>query len=408
MAADSIRIHSASWVVPVSSAPIRNGGVAVADGTLLAVGETARLRQQYPKATVTEHRQAALTPALINAHTHLELSHLTALTESPLDTTFTGWIDRLLHLRGHLGATGEQAEQAARRTAEHQYHTGVSVLADIGNTTINRSLAAAFPGRLLPFTEYLGLAERTLTKNEQRLAQENDATLCSAHAPYSTHPHLLCRLKERARALGHIFPIHTAEPASEGEMIREGRGEMVEFIRQRGFWDDSFVPRGNGGTIHYFHGLGLLDSKTLCIHAIHVTGEEIQIMAGEGVKVCLCSGSNQFLRTGTPPVRAYLDHGILPALGTDSLASNPHLSLWREMRILIEAHPTVKASEIFRMATLGGAEALGLERYLGTLTAGKEADLLVMPLPADVEHEEQVYRFLTENGGQVEPDRIPK
>jgi cytosine/adenosine deaminase-related metal-dependent hydrolase len=247
-----------------------------------------------------------------------------------------------------------------------------------------------------------------LAKNEQRLARENNDALCSAHAPYSTHPSLLRRLKERARTLGHIFPIHAAELAAEGEMIREGGGEMVEFIRQRGFWDGSFIPRGSGGTIHYFRDLDLLDSQTLCIHAIHVADEEIRIMAGEGVKVCLCPGSNQFLRTGTAPVRAYLDHGILPALGTDSLASNPQLSLWREMRLLAEAHPAVSAAEIFRMATLGGAEALGTERCLGTLAAGKEADLLVVPLRTGATNEEQLYRFLTAAGDQVEPDRIPK
>ncbi|WP_310598866.1 amidohydrolase family protein [Desulfobulbus sp.] len=406
MAPDLIRIHSAAWVVPVEGAPIENGAVAVKNGILLAVGETARLGRQYPGATVSEHRRMALTPALINAHIHLELSHLAALAASPLDTTFTGWINRLLQLRDRLGATGELAEQAARCVAENQYRSGTGVLADIGNTAIGRSLAAFFPGRLLPFVEYLGLAERGLAKNMQRLDGEDDATLCSGHAPYSTHPRLLRRLKERARALGQVFPIHTAEPAAEGEMIREGRGEMVEFIRQRGFWDGSFVPRGSGGTIHYFRDLGLLDSRTLCIHAIHVADEEVRIMAGEGVKVCLCPGSNQFLRTGTPPVRTYLDHGMLPALGTDSAASNPRLSLWREMRLLAMAHPAVQAAEIFRMATLGGAQALGMDRHLGTLAAGKKADLLAVPLPEDVESEEQLYRYLVENGEQAELDRI--
>ena len=403
---DSIRIHSAAWIVPVGSAAIKNGAVVVAGGTILAVGELPRVQQQYPQVPVTEHGQAVLTPALVNAHIHLELSHLTALADAPLDTTFTGWISRLLQLRDRLGATGEEVEQAARRTAEQQYRAGVGVLADIGNTAMGRTLSATFPGRLLPFVEYLGLAERTLAKNEQRLEREDDSAFCSGHAPYSTHPRLLRRLKERARALGHIFPIHTAEPAAEGEMIREGKGEMVEFIRQRDFWDNSFVPRGSGGTIHYFRDLDLLDSRTLCIHAIHVSAEEIRMMAGEGVKVCLCPGSNQFLRTGTAPVRAYLDHGMLPALGTDSLASNPQLSLWREMRLLAEAQPTVAAAEIFRMATLGGAAALGMENRLGTLAAGKEADLLAVPLPMEMKNDEQVYRFLVAGGSRTEPERI--
>jgi len=245
-----------------------------------------------------------------------------------------------------------------------------------------------------------------LEKNLHRLDQEHEANLCSGHAPYSTHPRLLRRLKDRATALGHVFPLHTAEPAAEGEMIRQGRGELVDFVRQRGFWDDSFRPRGTGGSIHYLRDLGLLDSRTLCVHAIHVAEEEIRIMAGEGVKVCLCPGSNQFLGTGKAPVRAYLDHGLLPALGTDSLASNPELSIWREMRLLAEGHPMVAPREIVRMATRGGAEALGLEHRLGALEPGRAADLLVVILPGDVENEEQVYRFLVHHGGLLAPERI--
>ncbi|MCI5119366.1 MAG: hypothetical protein D3913_15810, partial [Candidatus Electrothrix sp. LOE1_4_5] len=78
------------------------------------------------------------------------------------------------------------------------------------------------------------------------------------------------------------------------------------------------------------------------------------------------------------PVEKYLNKGILPALGTDSLTSNPELSLWREMRLLAEDHPAVKPRDILRMATLGGAEALGLDRQLGSLEAGKAAALLAV------------------------------
>ena len=406
MGADSIRIHSASWIVPVNRSPIKGGGVALSQGKILAVGELDRLRQQYPQASVVDHPHSVLTPALINAHIHLELSHLVDLASVPLDTTFTGWITRLLQLRDTFGAIGEQAERAAQQVAGQQYRSGVSVLADVGNTSIGCNLAASFPGTLFPYREYLGLAEHTLAKNVQRLNQESSAAFCSGHAPYSTHPRLLRQLKDRAKALGHVWPIHTAEPAAEGEMIRQGRGELVDFVRQRGFWDDSFIPRGSGGSIHYLRDLGILDNRTLCIHAIHVSDEEIQIIAGEGVKVCLCPGSNQFLGTGKAPARTYLDHGILPSLGTDSLASNPELSLWREMRIMVEAHSAVAPEEIFRMATLGGAQALGLEYRLGSLEPGKDADLLAVPAAGNQDNVDQVYRFLVQSDGLQEPVRI--
>lgn len=420
MTAAPLRIHAAPWVVPVCGPIIADGGVAVSTGTIVGVGGLAELQQRYPQAEVRRHPGAALTPALINGHIHLELSHLAELAARPLNEngsdngsdgltgSFTGWISRLLQLRDALGADTPPAELAAMQVAAQQYRDGVSVLADIGNTLIGHHLAETFPGTILAFKEYLGLAEFTLAKNSARLQQEPDQALCSGHAPYSTHARLLQQLKARAAALGQVFPIHAAEPPAEMEMIRHGRGEMVDFIRRRGFWDDSFVPLAGetGGSISYLHQLGLLDPLTLCIHAIHVSPEEIRILAGQGSKVCLCPGSNQFLNTGLAPVQAYLDHGILPALGTDSLASNPELSLWREMQLLATAHPTVEHAEIFAMATRGGAEALGLDNRLGTLEAAKDADLLLVPVPPQTTTAGQVYAHMVTRGSALAPSRL--
>ncbi|MCI5116267.1 MAG: hypothetical protein D3912_15925, partial [Candidatus Electrothrix sp. AX1] len=132
------------------------------------------------------------------------------------------------------------------------------------------------------------------------------------------------------------------------------------------------------GSGSYLHQHDLLDSKTLCVHCIHVTDMEIDLLRQSKAKVCLCPGSNRYLGVGIAPVEKYLNKGILPALGTDSLTSNPELSLWREMRLLAEDHPAVKPRDILRMATLGGAEALGLDRQLGSLEAGKAAALLAV------------------------------
>jgi len=408
MTAEPLRIHAAPWVVPVCGPIIANGGVAVRNGMIVAVDLLPRLQQRYPLASVVNHPAAALTPALVNSHVHLELSHLAILAATPFAGSFTDWITRLLQLRDTLGAAGEPAEQAALRVAGQLYASGVSVLADIGNTLIGSNLADTFPGTLFPFKEYLGLAERTLAKNFTRLQAEPDHALCSGHAPYSTHARLLQQLKSRAATLGHIFPIHTAEPVAENEMIRHCRGEMVEFVKARGFWDDSFQPltNGSGGSIRYLHQLGLLDARTLCIHAIHVDREEIRILAGQGAKVCLCPGSNQYLGTGKAPVAQYLEHGILPALGTDSLASNPELSIWREMQLLAAAHIEVDPALVFTMATRGGAEALGVGDRLGTLEPGKEADLLRIPIPMHKTTPAQVCNHLVTTGSALAAQRL--
>lgn len=375
-------LHSAAWVVPVSAAPIAGGAVAVSAGIIQDVGPLDLLQNRYPGAALTEHGDMALTPALINAHTHLELSHLGELAAEPHEGGFTAWVGWLIELRARLGAVGKAVEEAAAVTCLQQYTDGVSVLVDIGNTDVALALTSIFPGRLLAFHEYLGMTEHSLAKNRERLMLEPETRLCSGHAPYSSHPALLSALKKRAKRLGQVFPIHTAEPLAELEMLRHGRGEMVDFIHNRTGADIAFQAAigPEEGSIHYLYRHGLLDAQTLCIHAIHVSDEEMAILAGTGAKVCLCPGSNRFLGVGRAPVERYLAHGILPSLGTDSPASNPELSLWREMQLLADEKDAPDASVIFAMATLGGAQALQVDAEFGSLERGKKADILAVSL----------------------------
>ena len=122
-----------------------------------------------------------------------------------------------------------------------------------------------------------------------------------------------------------------------------------------------------------------------------------------GAKVCLCPGSNSYLRVGTAPLGMFLAHGILPALGTDSMASNPELSIWREMRLLHNDHPTVEPSMILAMATLGGAAALGLEHTYGTLSPGRSSRFLAVQLPEPSPSAAKVYEYLVGGNSHIQP-----
>jgi cytosine/adenosine deaminase-related metal-dependent hydrolase len=276
----------------------------------------------------------------------------------------------------------------------------VIVLADIGNTGLNRTLGSAFPGLLFPFLEYLGLTRGSLVPALKKLGRQDDQVACTAHAPYSTHPELIRALKRRAKGLGFLFPIHVAEPAAENDLIREGRGEMAEFLRERGFYANVFQGVGIdiSGSVQYLHSLGVLDEKTLCVHAIHVNPMEIDLLRQSGAKVCLCPGSNRFLQVGKAPVADYLAHGILPALGTDSAASNPEISIWREMRLVAEDFPGIDPFDILRMATIGGACSLGLEDGYGTLEQGKSAFVLAVSIPAEVKNGREITEYLVYKG----------
>ena len=150
----------------------------------------------------------------------------------------------------------------------------------------------------------------------------------------------------------------------------------------------------------YLRQLGILDSMTLCVHCVHITENEIRLLANSGAHICLCPGSNRFLRVGKAPVQNMLKYGLLPALGTDSIASNETLDLWREMRILREDHPGIDPGKILEMASLGGAAALQCADDFGSLSPGRRAVFLeVNPEGLDrVISESQLADILTLNG----------
>ena len=378
-------IHRARWLLPISRPPVADGGLAVQAGKIAEAGSFAAVRRSWPGARVLDHPDAVLLPGLINAHTHLELSHLRHLSQQPAPPSFTGWIARLIAERTEAAADDAAIMSAAWQVLAEQQAQGVAALADISNTGLTNQLAPDFSGRLLCFKEYLGLREDRATEALLRLRDEDEVQACTGHAPYSTHSALLRALKARAKRLAHVFPIHTAESAAEIELLRTGGGELRGFLEEHGVWDGTFQPLDReGGAVTYLHQHGLLDSRTLCVHCVHLAEEEIGLLTETKAKVCLCPGSNAYLGVGTAPAGRLLRQGILPALGTDSLTSNPELSLWREMRLLAEAHSDLDPADILRMATLGGAIALGVELQFGSLEEGKDAAVLAVALPDSV------------------------
>jgi cytosine/adenosine deaminase-related metal-dependent hydrolase len=404
-----LAIHRASWLLPISQPPLQDGGLVVGDGKIVAVGRFCDMARSHPHAVVINHPDAVLLPGLINAHTHLELSHLAHLARLPAPASFTEWLALLIAERAKAAVDTEATElrvaAAARIVLATQEKEGVVAIADISNTGLTRSLASEFNGRLLCFGEYLRLRADAVAGALLRLHAEPDTHCCTGHAPYSTHIDLLRGLKARANRLGHIFPIHIAESAAEIQLLRSGQGELRSFLEQRGLWDDS-LQVGETGAVNYLHRYGLIDSNTLCVHCVHLAEDEIDLLVKFRAKVCLCPGSNAYLGVDTAPVELLLRKGIRPALGTDSLASNPELSLWREMRLLAELHPALASADLLTMATLSGATALGLERHLGSLEPGKEAAVLAIELYAPARTAEAMQEQLVQQGGRCRLQRL--
>jgi len=372
-------IHSVPWLVPVDGPVIRDGGVVTFDGRIVDIGKRGDIVGKYPQAIEKLH-SAVLMPGLINAHTHLELSHLQSTAVPPVDQKFTDWIETVISRRRIQSPSRGEIVASFTATLQDQYDSGVVLIGDIGNEYYEElyQLRTNHQPEIIRMLEYLGPSRQACQDALRRLPHVDKAIAVTAHAPYSTAPDLLQELKKRCNRLGHIFSIHTAESQDERQFLLDGSGNFRFFLEKKNSWDGvfSFAESGFSSTIAYFDQLGLLDEGTLLVHCVHVNENDIRLIQARGSRICLCPGSNQYLRVGAAPVEKMVTVGLLPALGTDSAASNHQLDLWHEMQLVALSHPNLNRSIILAMATRGGAEALRREADLGTLGRGKMAQFL--------------------------------
>lgn len=385
MKIEATKIISSAWVVPVDGPVIHEGSLVIAEGRITAGGRREEILTKYPGLEESRY-PAVLVPGLVNGHIHLELAHLGNIPEPLPHQTFTDWIAAVLAKREENAPTMDQRKAAYSALLHDQYDSGVVFIADTGNeflSDLHNPAIEDWP-KIDRMLEYLGPDRQTCLDAQKRIRDLDDRLAATGHAPYSTAPELLQYIKNRCRRLHRIFSIHTAESAAELQFLQSNRGIFRDFLEKRNRWDGtfSFDRMGFSGTIEYYDHLGILDDMTLLVHCVHVSDNEIATIAERGGHICLCPGSNRFLNVGLPPVARMIDAGILPALGTDSPASNPVIDLWNEMRLLTADHPAVDHEIIFAMATLGGAQALHVDEDYGSLAIGKKARLLHVSSPA--------------------------
>jgi cytosine/adenosine deaminase-related metal-dependent hydrolase len=372
-------IISAPWVVPIDRPVIQDGSVVVKDDLIIDLGSRSDIVDRYPQSSEIFY-PCVLMPGLVNAHMHLELSYLQDTVKPQPNQRFTEWIDALIVERATKNNSREKIIEAFTVALHNQYRSGIALIGDIGNEYFDElhcceSRAQPQVVRLL---EYLAPNSDACRISVENLEKLDDEIIATGHAPYSTAPELLRKLKKRCNLLQHIFSIHTAESEDEVNFLRTGRGCFRDFLEKKNSWDGTF-PFSElrfPGTVDYFDYLEILDHNTLLVHCVHISETELQLIKERGAAICLCPGSNQFLGVGSAPVERMVELGIMPALGTDSPASNHTIDMWREMQILTKDRPNLDRSTILAMATIGGAKALRHDCFLGSITTGKKAKFI--------------------------------
>ena len=401
-------LYRAPWLVtvdPDADFLIEDGGICVAGGRIIAVGRFVDLRHDHGAAEVVDYEESILTPSLVNAHVHLELSHLAGVGDTvDYKGDLPAWIMGLIVDREQCQASDAEVVQAGQQALDSFHAYGTGLLADIGNQQVSSTIGSGARVRVCFYLELLGMSRKASEAALELIyCEEGSETNYTIHAPYSCHAELIRAVKKLSIRQKRIFTLHVAESAAEIEFLRYSTGGFRELLKSRGAWDDSFVELAdkNKGAVDYLDGLGVLDSETLCVHAVHISKQEIALLAEKQAKVCLCPGSNRYLGVGKAPVADMLTSGILPALGTDSLASNRELNIWQEMKNLRTDHPGIEPSMIFAMATRGGAASLGYGDRLGMLSPGMEASVLAVACP--VIERSEVFEYLTTIGNSAQP-----
>ena len=367
------------WIVPVAPRGVVLTGhaVAVRQGAIDAVLPTEQALARYPTATRVRLDRHVLLPGLVNAHTHAAMTLMRGLAD---DLPLMRWLeDHIWPAEARLMSAGFVHDGTLAACAE-LLRGGVTCFSDMyfypeqaAQAALEAGLRAMIGMIALEFpSPYAADAQDYLDKGlhtRDQLRAEPLLTFCFApHAPYTVSDKTFQSIATLAAELD--LPVHTH--------VHETQDEIRESLARHGVRPLERLAR-----------LGLLNPGLIAVHAVHLEAPEIAALARARAAIVHCPSSNLKLASGIAPLAKLLAAGVNAGLGTDGAASNNRLDLWAEMRLaaLLAKGASgdataVPAWQALEMATLGGAQALGLADRIGSIEPGKRADLTAVDLDA--------------------------
>lgn len=378
-------------VLPVSKPPLEDGAVLLAQNRIVNVGPWRELKSRASGAAM-DLGDAILLPGLVNAHCHLDYTDMTGL---PPQKQFPDWIKGLLALKAAASYTDYAA--AWLRGAKMLAATGTTTVADIEAVPeLLPEVWSSTPLRVASFLEMTGVKTRRKPEEILHEAASKIRSLSprrgfvglSPHALYSTMPALLRQTADLARRRRWRLTMHLAESVNEFDMYVRRCGPMFDWLAAQRDMSDC----GLGTPVAQAARCGLLGPNFLAIHANYLEPRDVAVLAASQSSVVHCPRSHAYFRHDAFPYRPLASAGVNVCLGTDSLASaktvgraKPELNMFAEMRAFSAAYPDVPCSEVVRMATQAGAQALGWQDRVGGLFPHAWADLISIPFAGKIE-----------------------
>ncbi len=368
----------AGWIVPVEPAGALGQHALIVDaGRIIALLPATEAELRFAAREHVAMPRHVLLPGLVNAHTHGAMSLFRGIAD---DVPLQVWLERHIWPREARFVAPDFVYDGARLAAAEMLRSGITCCNDMyffpdasARAFLELGMRAMLGLPVLDFpTPYAadadaylarGLEIRDALKHEDRLAFS-----LSPHAPYTVGDATWQKIVVYARQLDLPIQTHLAETAHEvaASVAEHGRTPLYRL-----------------------HDLGATGPQFIAIHGVHLAADEIALLAAQGCHVVHCPISNMKLGSGIAPVSALLAGGVNVALGTDGAASNNRLDLFGEMRIaallakVATGDPAMlPAQQALAAATLAGARALGLDRAIGSLVVGKQADIVAVDLSA--------------------------
>ncbi len=369
----------ARYVLPVESPPLDNGVVHISNGRIVGVEKAVR------GASYTDLGDVVLLPGLVNAHTHLEFSNLTRPLGFP-GMGFANWIRAVVaHRRSDDLEAPRSAGSQIGQGLNESIRSGVTLCADIvtAATAVDSMEEVGVAGGA--FFELLGLADSEIARLLRAGATFLDDFAInewfagiSPHAPYTISLRCLDAIVRLSADRRIPLAMHLAESQEELELLSSGKGALVDLLAELQAWHPAAVALQTR-PLDYLRSLSSAH-RTLVIHGNYLVGPDVQLLAAnrQRMSVVYCPRTHSYFGHDRYPLRALLTAGVRVALGTDSRASNPDLSVLEEVAHVIDKHRDVSPEVAVRLATLNGARALGQQHLRGSLVAGKIADLVAI------------------------------
>ncbi|MCK4487089.1 MAG: amidohydrolase [Desulfobacterales bacterium] len=370
-----IVVHNGTVLTVNGAFDILNKGVVcIADGSLKRIEERTPNQPLPPARHVIDARGGIIMPGLVNTHTHAAMSLFRGLAD---DLPLTSWLNDYIFKAEARWLNPESVYAGTLLSCAEMLLSGTTTFCDgyffedaVAEAVQESGMRAVLAQGIVDFPapgvpdpkKNVAAAARFIETWRGKTPLISPGLFC--HSPYTCSEETLKEARKVADEAGSLFQIHVAETQTEVKEIKQRQGV---------------------NSVQYLNRIGVLNARTLLVHAIWVNEADIACMARHGVGVSVATESEMKLASGVAPIPEFLKKGLAVGIGTDGSASNNNLDMFQEMDTAAKLHkvttgdPTVlDARQVLTLATRSGAEAIGLGKQIGSLEKGKKADLIII------------------------------